>query len=376
MMGGVQYFEHPYFNKRRFMDAIYIHIPFCLKKCHYCDFLSFSGKSKKDLERYVNYLIEEIKLYPENIYDTIYFGGGTPSILEPEQVRRILDVIKIGENAEITLETNPKTVDYEKLLKFRKIGINRLSIGIQSFHEKHLKNLGRLHRADEAINIYKEARRAGFENISLDLMFSLPEESMEDLKGDLYKIFQLRPEHFSIYSLIWEEGTEFFKKLEEGEYEETENDLEAEMYRYIIDESRNQGYIHYEISNFTLPGKESRHNSKYWKNREYLGIGIGASGYFEGIRYKNIENFQEYYDMIDSKRKPITETEKVDREGKESYKNILGLRLLQEGVIPGEKYLEIFKGLEERGYLKQEGERYVLTERGIFFANDVFSELI
>lgn len=358
------------------MDAIYIHIPFCLKKCHYCDFLSFSGNSKEELEKYVTYLIEEIGLYPDNIYDTIYFGGGTPSILEPSQIKRILDVLKKSDTTEITLETNPKTVDYEKLLKFKEVGINRLSIGVQSFHEKHLKNLGRLHKAEEAEEIYNEARRVGFSNISLDLMFSLPNETQEELAKDLKKIFQLKPEHFSIYSLIWEEGTEFFKKLESGEYKETENDLEADMYRYIIEESRRQGYIHYEISNFALPEKESRHNSKYWRNDEYLGIGIGASGYFQKVRYKNIENFQEYYDMIDRKKRPIIETEEIDEVERESYKNILGLRLLQEGVIPSEKYLGIFQDLENRGYLKRDRERYLLTERGVFFANDVFSELI
>ncbi|MGL4980944.1 MAG: radical SAM family heme chaperone HemW, partial [Fusobacteriaceae bacterium] len=313
------------------MDAIYIHIPFCLKKCSYCDFLSFSGSKADEREQYVDYLIKEIKLYPENSYDTVYFGGGTPSILNPEQIKRILDVLKIEEGAEVTLETNPKTVDYEKLLKFKEVGINRLSIGVQSFNEKHLKNLGRLHKATEAEEIYNEARRAGFDNISLDLMFSLPEESQEELKEDLDKIFQLKPEHFSIYSLIWEEGTEIFKKLEKGEYQETENEIEAEMYKYIIAKSRDEGYNHYEISNFALPQKEARHNSKYWRNEEYLGIGLGASGYFQGVRYKNIENFREYYDMIEDIKKPISETEIVEQTDKETYRNILGLRLLQEG---------------------------------------------
>ncbi|MGL4402839.1 MAG: radical SAM family heme chaperone HemW [Fusobacteriaceae bacterium] len=358
------------------MNAIYIHMPFCLKKCSYCDFLSFSGSKKNEREKYVDYLIKEINLYPGNIYDTIYFGGGTPSIFEPEQIKRILEVLKKKEGAEITLETNPKTVDYQKLLKFKKAGVNRLSIGVQSFNEKHLKNLGRLHKAQEAENIYLEARRAGFENISLDLMFSLPEQTPEELKYDLNKIFQLKPEHFSIYSLIWEEGTEFFKKLEEGKYKETENELEAEMYRYIIEESQKQGYIHYEISNFSLPGKESRHNSKYWKNSEYLGIGLGASGYFKDIRYKNIENFTEYYDMIDDMKRPVSEIETVDENEREIYRNILGLRLLQEGVDPSEKHIELFRDLEKRGYLKQRGKNYVLTEKGIFFANDVFSEMI
>ena len=196
-------------------DAIYIHVPFCVKKCDYCDFLSFQS-TKEERKKYVEFLIKEIRMYPKYKYDTVYFGGGTPSLLEPCDVRLILDELDIKEDAEITLEANPKTVDYEKLKGFREAGINRLSMGIQSFFDKFLKVLGRLHNSNEGEEAYFTARKAGFENISLDLMFSLPNQNIEDVKKDLEKMISLNPEHFSIYSLIWEPETKFFEKLEKG----------------------------------------------------------------------------------------------------------------------------------------------------------------
>ncbi|MGB0404727.1 MAG: coproporphyrinogen-III oxidase family protein, partial [Fusobacterium sp.] len=178
------------------VDAIYIHIPFCVKKCNYCDFLSFKS-DEETIEKYVENLIEEIRLYPKYDYDTVYFGGGTPSLLKGEQVERILKELNIKKDAEVTLELNPKTANEEKIKNFKKAGINRLSIGIQSFNNKFLKKLGRIHNIEEGIKIYKEAREIGFQSISLDLMFSLPEETIEDVKEDMKKLIQLNPEHFS-----------------------------------------------------------------------------------------------------------------------------------------------------------------------------------
>lgn len=357
------------------VDAIYIHIPFCLRKCAYCDFLSFSSM-ERERERYIEMLIKEIELYPKFVYSTIYFGGGTPSLLTPKEIEQILSVLKIKEGCEITLEVNPKTVDLKRLEELKNIGINRLSIGIQSFNDNHLKRLGRLHSSEEGIEIFKQAREIGFKNISLDLMFSLPEQTLEELKSDLKKIFQLRPEHFSIYSLIWEEGTEFFEKLKKGIYKETENEIEAQMYEYIIDESEKNGYIHYEISNFSLSNFESSHNKKYWKNKEYIGVGLGASGYFQGYRYKNILNFNQYYDKIEKGEKPIFESEWVDEESKLIYEYILGLRLIKEGIKPNKHYRVICERLERDGYLKKEKDNYLLTRKGVVFANDVFEKFI
>lgn len=359
------------------LDAIYIHIPFCVKKCDYCDFLSFKS-TKEERKKYVDFILKEIELYPKYNYNTVYFGGGTPSLLEPSDVKRILSKLNINENAEVTLEANPKTVDYEKLKGFKEAGINRLSMGIQSFNEKFLKKLGRLHSSHEGEEAYFTARKAGFNNISLDLMFSLPEQTLDEVREDLEKMVSLNPEHFSIYSLIWEPDTKFFEKLEKGEYKETDNDLEASMYEMIIDYSTKMGYEHYEISNFCKKGKEAQHNSKYWRNEEYVGIGIGASGYIDGIRYKNKMKFTDYYDSILIGKKPVLEVEEVSEEMKEEYRHILGLRLLQEGIIPSstEKYLEIYKELEKDGFIEKKLGRYVLTRKGVFLANDVFEKLI
>ncbi|MGL4786173.1 MAG: radical SAM family heme chaperone HemW, partial [Cetobacterium sp.] len=191
------------------LSGMYIHIPFCLNKCNYCDFLSFKS-TDEEREKYVNALINEINMYPKFPLETVYFGGGTPSLLTPEQVSRILNNLNIKNNAEITLEVNPKTVTLEKFKLFKKAGINRVSIGIQSFNDELLKTLGRLHSSSEGDEAFYFARKAGFDNISLDLMFSLPNQTLNDLKSDLNHLFSLRPEHFSIYSLIWEEGTDFF----------------------------------------------------------------------------------------------------------------------------------------------------------------------
>lgn len=359
------------------VDAIYIHVPFCVKKCDYCDFLSFKS-TKEERKKYVEFLIKEIKMYPKYKYDTVYFGGGTPSLLEPEDVNLILKELEINKNAEVTLEANPKTVDYKKLKGFREAGINRLSMGIQSFSDEFLKILGRLHNSQEGEEAYFMARKAGFKNISLDLMFSLPNQTFDDVKKDLEKIILLNPEHFSIYSLIWEPETKFFEKLEKGEYKETDNDLEASMYEMIIKYSEEKGYSHYEISNFAKKGFEARHNSKYWRNEEYIGVGLGASGYINGIRYKNKMKFTDYYDSILLGEKPIFEKETVNQEAKEEYRHILGLRLLKEGIYPSssEKYLKIYSELEKNNFIEKKSEKYVLTKKGVFLANDVFEKFI
>lgn len=357
------------------VDGIYIHIPFCINKCNYCDFLSFKS-NEEERKKYVDYILKEIDLYSEYEYDTVYLGGGTPSLLNYKDVERILKRLKIKNDAEITLEVNPKTVDLEKLKGFKSAGINRLSIGIQTFDDDMLRVLGRMHNSNEGIETYFQAREAGFKNISLDLMFSLPNQSFEQVKSDLKQLLELRPEHFSIYSLIWEEGTPFFKKLEEGVYSETDNDLEAQMFEYIIDRAEECGYIHYEISNFSLPTKEARHNSKYWENREYLGVGLGASGYIGKKRYKNQVQISKYYDNIDKGVLPILESEDVDLESKEEYKYMLGFRLLKKGVVPSEKYLDRCLSLEKRGFLYRKGESFLLTRKGIMLANDVLNEFI
>lgn len=363
------------------MDGVYVHIPFCKSLCKYCDFLSFSDKDENFRKKYAQYVVKELDIYKKdktfvNPVTTLYFGGGTPSILDPYDIKSIIDCIHKSQDCEITLEVNPKTVDLEQLKRFKAAGVNRLSIGIQSFNDEFLKILGRPHSKSEGIETYKNARAAGFENISLDLMFSLPGQSIENLNSDLEELFSLNPEHFSIYSLIWEEDTPFYEMLKKGVYEETDNEKEADMFALIIEKSAQQGYIHYEISNFSKSGKESKHNSKYWKNESYLGVGLGASGYLDDVRYKNFIDFEKYYRDIESGVKPQEEKEFVSPHEKEVYRNILGLRLLKEGVIPSEEYREKFEKLRDDGFLEIEQGAYKLTERGLFYANDVFEKLI
>ena len=357
------------------MDALYIHVPFCMKKCAYCDFHSFEGRMSES-KKYVDYLIKDFKNWENVRYDTVYFGGGTPSLLEPEEIGRILKEIDILPEAEITLELNPATANFEKLIKFKKNGINRLSIGMQSFNDNILKTLGRLHNSQKAKKIFNDARRAGFENISIDLMFAVPGQGIEELKKDLEEIKKLNPEHVSIYSLIWEEGTPFWDMMQKGILNPCENDLEADMFELIIETLNNLGYIQYEISNFSKPNKESRHNTKYWENKEYLALGIGASFYTLGYRGKNLMTFDDYYKFVDENKKPWLESEKVNNP--KEYEYMLGLRLLEKGIIPTEENIKnICENLKNEGYLEEvEKNRYILSKKGLFFANDVFENFL
>ena len=372
--------------KEKNIDAIYIHIPFCDKKCEYCDFCTFV-RMEKEYRKYVDYLIREIKMYPKFRYDTIYFGGGTPSVLPVEMIREIMQELEWTENAEITLELNPTDMTLEKLKEIQEIGINRLSIGIQSFQNHVLKFIGRQHSSEDAINVYKMAREAGFSNITVDLMFGIPNQSIEDLQRDLQILKELKPENVSIYSLIWEEGTVFWSKLQKGILSEIDQDVEAQMYEMIIEFFNENGYCHYEISNFaridenfqknrninknynlekridfqnfseikkneeTLKNQifqniESfemikerqknggRHNLKYWRNKKFIGVGMSAAAYYGENRHSNVRTFNKYYKFLDNGKLPIDENtvEIVDEIESEKLKRMLGLRLIQEGI--------------------------------------------
>ena len=371
--------------KEKDIDAIYIHIPFCDKKCEYCDFCTFV-RMEKEYRKYVDYLIREIRMYPKFKYDTIYFGGGTPSVLPVGMIKEIMDELDWTGNAEITLELNPTDMTLEKLKEIREIGINRLSIGIQSFQNHVLKFIGRQHSSDDAVNVYKMARKAGFNNITVDLMFGIPNQSIEDLQKDLNILKELKPENVSIYSLIWEEGTVFWSKLQKGILSEIDQDVEAQMYEMIIEFFNGNGYCHYEISNFTridenfeknknisencnsenkigfqnfleiknneeilenvedfeiIKKKQKnsgRHNLKYWRNIKFVGAGMSAASYYSGNRHSNVRTFKKYYDLIDSGNLPIDENtiEIVDEIESKKLKKMLGLRLIQEGI----KYVE------------------------------------
>ena len=358
------------------IDAIYIHVPFCIRKCGYCDFLSFPVDTC-DVDKYIHHLVKEIKMYDQYSYDTVYIGGGTPSILDIKYIKYILENINIRENAEITIEVNPKTVDLYRLRYYKALGINRISIGVQSFNDAYLKILGRTHDSNTAINTYDNARKAGFDNISLDLMFSLPQETLDGLDKDLDKLFELYPEHFSIYSLIWEENTPFYERLKKGELKETDNDMEAQMYERIIDRARGSGYVQYEISNFARSNHFSRHNMKYWENKKYVGVGLGAAGYIGDIRYKNIRDINGYYSMLDTDVFPIVEKEKISAEDNEKYSAILNLRMLQKGFLPrSDAHKNICERLKMKGMLDNKDDHYILTRKGLLIANDVMEEFL
>ena len=372
--------------KEKDVDAIYIHIPFCDKKCEYCDFCTFV-RMEKEYRKYVDYLIREIRMYPKFKYDTIYFGGGTPSVLPVGMIKEIMDELDWTGNAEITLELNPTDMTLEKLKEIREIGINRLSIGIQSFQNHVLDFIGRQHSSDDAVNVYKMARKAGFNNITVDLMFGIPNQSIEDLQKDLNILKELKPENVSIYSLIWEEGTVFWSKLQKGILSEIDQDVEAQMYEMIIEFFNENGYCHYEISNFaridenfqknrninknynlekridfqnfseikkneeTLKNEifqniesfemikerqknSGRHNLKYWRNKKFIGVGMSAAAYYGENRHSNVRTFNKYYKFLDNGKLPIDENtvEIVDEIESEKLKRMLGLRLIQEGI--------------------------------------------
>ena len=396
--------------KEKDVDAIYIHIPFCDKKCEYCDFCTFV-RMEKEYRKYVDYLIREIRMYPKFKYDTIYFGGGTPSVLPVGMIKEIMDELDWTGNAEITLELNPTDMTLEKLKEIREIGINRLSIGIQSFQNHVLDFIGRQHSSDDAVNVYKMARKAGFNNITVDLMFGIPNQSIEDLQKDLNILKELKPENVSIYSLIWEEGTVFWSKLQKGILLEIDQDVEAQMYEMIIEFFNENGYCHYEISNFaridenfqknrninknynlekridfqnfseikkneeTLKNEifqniesfemikerqknSGRHNLKYWRNKKFIGVGMSAAAYYGENRHSNVRTFNKYYKFLDNKELPIDENtiEIVDEIESEKLIRMLGLRLIQEGIeyFEDERVEKLIKnGLLEKFIVKK-----------------------
>ena len=292
--------------------GIYIHIPFCKKKCKYCDFVSFDCE-EKNIEKYVECLLKEIdeksnELNAKNNFnnkvDTIYIGGGTPSIIDAKYIEKIIKKVfekfNVLENAEITIEVNPGTVDENKLRKYFSSGINRLSIGLQSSNDEILKMLGRIHNYKQFIEVYDLARKVGFKNINVDLMIGLPNQSITDVEESLQKIIGINPEHVSVYSLIVEENTKMFELIENGDLELPSEELEREMYWKVKKTLENSDYKHYEISNFAKKGYKSKHNTNCWNQCQYLGFGISAHSYFNEIRYSNIDNLKQYIQNIES----------------------------------------------------------------------------
>lgn len=295
---------------------LYIHIPFCVKKCDYCDFLSFPADNRTQ-RRYVDALQKEITcygvLYPDRKITTIFIGGGTPSWLDEEEIVRILHTVReafeVERDAEITIECNPGTATAHKLVRYREAGINRISIGLQSAHNEELALLGRIHTWEQFLKTYDLARKAGFSNINVDLMSALPGQTMETFSDTLKKVLALKPEHLSAYSLMIEEGTPFYERYREDEKHREAGEptelLPDEEQEYAVTKLTQRvlmeaGYHWYEVSNFAKPGYECRHNIGYWKRADYLGIGIGAASLIDNVRYANVRELLEYCKSCES----------------------------------------------------------------------------
>ena len=371
--------------------GIYVHIPFCKKKCDYCDFISFSDKDKK-IEEYINSIIKEIEQQKiKSKITTIYIGGGTPSYIDSKLIKEIIAEIKkknVDSNAEITIEVNPGTITKNKLEDYKEVGINRLSIGLQVTQNELLNQIGRIHDFEQFLETYKMARKLGFNNINIDLMLGLPNQRIKDLRESLEKIIELNPEHVSVYSLIVEEGTPISNKIKLGELTLPEEDLERNMYWYVKNTLELNGYRHYEISNFAKPGYESRHNMNCWNQKEYIGIGIAAHSYRDITRYSNTEDLSEYIKNVKNghfeRNRIIHEIQKED-DTKREYM-ILGLRQINGISISkfkerfGENPIYTFrnelKKLTEEKLIIIDDNNIKLSNKGLDFANIVWEEFI
>lgn len=388
---------------RRKQIGLYIHIPFCKQKCSYCDFCSYANK-ESFIKRYIQCVLKEIievgnnnKIDFENGKDdlflvkTIYIGGGTPSLIDSKYIVQIIEDIKlnfeIDEKAEITIEVNPRTVTLEKLEDYKRAGINRLSIGLQSTHEHLLKEIGRIHTYLDFLDTFRFAREAGFENINVDLMIGLPNQTLEEVKDSIEEIVSMEPEHISVYSLILEENTPLFKKVEEG-LELPNEDLERKMYWAVKQTLEQNNYIHYEISNFAKQGYESKHNLDCWNQKEYIGFGIAAHSYTNGIRYSNIENIEQYIKNYDEDKteENLVFHEKQDMEAMQKEYMLLGLRKIdgvsiQEFKIkfvanPVFLYHSELEKLVNEELLEIDGDMIKLTNKGLDLANIVWEEFV
>ena len=366
--------------------GLYVHIPFCIRKCNYCDFCSFAVSEASWKEGYIDRLLREIRSYKEkNItLDSIFFGGGTPSLLSAAEFFKIYEAInesfEILQGCEFTIEANPKTLDREKLAEFKRCGVNRLSIGLQSIHENEMKMLGRVHNYEDFLHSYKLARECGIENINVDLMYGIPEQTMESFRATLDAVTTLSPEHISLYGLILEEGTPFYKIQKQLNL--PSEDSECDMYYFACDYLRDKGYSHYEISNYAKAGYKCRHNLKYWHAEEYIGVGLSAYSYFDGYRFGNTSDREVYLNEGEAK---YEYTEKID-EADQAYEYVmLRLRLAEGFSLVDYKarfsrdFLVEKQGVLEKyikdGYVLVDDDRISLTERGYYISNSILAEL-
>ena len=372
--------------------SAYIHIPFCQQICPYCDFNKYHLKGQP-VDDYLKALAKEIQLATEHAPDnveTVFIGGGTPTVLTLRQMEFLLDTInrylKPSPSAEFTIEANPGTVHYDLLHLMYQNGVNRLSFGVQSFDEKLLKKLGRIHSLRDIYRSIDLARSAGFTNISIDLMFRLPGQSMDQLEDSVEKAVQLELPHLSAYSLTIEAGTVYDKLYQKNRLSLPDEDVEADMFQLLIDRLTAAGYRQYEISNFARPGYESRHNLTYWRNEEYYGFGAGAHGYVKGVRYMNVNGVTAYIKQMFELGSAREEEHLVSLKEAMEETMMLGLRLAEGvskdsfykrfGIKVEEQYGPQLHHLLNKGLICTDGKRYRLTPKGIFLGNEVFATFI
>ena len=313
--------------------SIYIHIPFCESRCYYCDFCS-SLLAKSNVEKYFKYLRREIKLQEDflrdKIIDTVFIGGGTPSSVDPKFIKEIMEdlsAFEFSKDSEVTIESNPNSLTREKAQVYFSSGINRISIGAQSFNEEILKRIGRIHKKDDIYRAIENARSAGFENINLDLMLALPGQKFSDIEESIDEVEKLNLPHISYYSLILEEGTKLYRDHEKSPLVFPNEDEDRKMYHYVVDELEKIGLKQYEISNFAKEGYECRHNMAYWKLRDYISFGLSASSNIGNLRYTNFYNFKDYYDALDKSERPVAFSENLSKTDRMNEFVMMGLRL-------------------------------------------------
>lgn len=389
--------------------ALYVHIPFCVKKCNYCDFLSF-GADESTKRAYLEALHREV-LYWQKIFcgryriKTVFIGGGTPTCLEAQELEylgKIINLFEIDDNAEITIEANPGTLDKEKICAIRKIGVNRVSLGLQSTIDEELKLLGRIHTYNEFLESYHLLRDAGVDNINIDLMSDIPKQSFESYKKTLERVVSLKPEHISSYSLILEPGTVFYKMHEDGVLDIADEDTDRQMYSYTKDFLLANGYHRYEISNYSRKGRECRHNLVYWTLEDYIGIGLGASSCFEGARFSNYSDLEKYFEITKEPGLQIKNIDDFDGDIKkrtETYEKLTPKAKMEEFMFVGlrkcigvsktefknrfdysidEIYGDVIDKFIKNNLLSENdnSDRIYLTDKGIDLSNYILSEFL
>lgn len=377
------------------LAGIYIHIPFCATRCHYCNFAT-GGYESELARRYVAAVRAEISRSDVSTkpamrdVDTIYFGGGTPTTLSIEQISTLIELCRrtfdVAPNTEVTAEANPGSVSQAYLEDLRAIGVNRLSFGVQSFDDGELQMIGRTHSAADAREAVRTARAAGFANVSIDLIAGLPEQKMETWRRNLDEAFALAPDHLSVYLLELYQDAPLLHRINRGELRAIDEELTVAMYFALMDQAVRHGFEHYEISNWARPGFESHHNLKYWTGAPYWAFGVSAAGYDGHTRWSNTRNIHEYLEKIESRQSPIAERVELTEEDRQSENLFLRLRL-KEGVDLGEhrrrfgvntleRYREEIERLREAGLIEFDESRLKISRAGTVLANEVFAAFV